>query len=185
MDTVEGRILQLIGNPQRQREGFSLLVKEFAPQLYQQIRRIVVTHEDANDVLQNALIKIWQGLPSFEGRSRLSSWLCRIAINEALTFVRANRRLADISADIGDDEQNVAQRLHADPYFDGDDASVRLEACIRSLPHVQQMVFRMRYFDDMSYAEISEVLGTSEGALKASYHIAMKKIEDLLRSENG
>lgn len=180
MNTVEERILQLVQNPQRQREGFSMLVKEFSPQVYQQIRRIVATHEDANDVLQNALVKIWQGLPSFEGRSRLSSWLCRVAINEALSFVRANRRQADIAADIGDEEYSFAERLQGDPYFDGDAAAIRLEDCIRSLPHVQQMVFRLRYFDDMSYAEISEMLGTSEGALKASYHVAMKKIEEHL-----
>lgn len=180
MDAVERRVLQLVSDPQRQREGFSMLVKEYSPQMYQQIRRIVVTHEDANDVLQNTLIKIWQGLPSFEGRSRLLSWLCRIAINEALSFVRANRHQTDIAGDIGDDDHAIVQRLHADPYFDGDYAAERLEECIRNLPQVQQLVFRMRYFDDMSYAQISEILGTSEGALKASYHIAMKKIEGFL-----
>lgn len=180
MDTVERRILQLVRDPRRQREGFSMLVKEFSPQMYQQIRRVVLTHEDANDVLQNTLVKIWQGLPSFEGRSRLSSWLSRVAINEALSFVRANQHLADISADIGEGGHSIASYLHSDPYFDGDAAAARLEECIRRLPHVQQTVFRFRYFDDKSYAEISDILGVTEGALKASYHVAMKKIEEYL-----
>ena len=173
MDDKE--LLLLLCEPRTQREGFSALVTQYSEPLYWKIRHIVLSHEDANDVLQNTFVKAWQNLGTFQGKAGIGTWLHRIAINEALDLLRKRKASSDISAD---EDQGVANRLMADEYFDGDEAQALLQQAVALLPEVQRTVFTMRYFDDMKYAEISKVLNTSEGALKASYHLAVKKITD-------
>ena len=141
-----------------------------------------MSHDDANDVLQNTFIKAWQGLASFHGDSKLLTWLSRIAINESLDFLRRQKNIVSISTD--DEEVNVANTLMADDYFDGDETEAQLQQAIAELPEVQRTVFLLRYYDDMKYSDISKMLGTSEGALKASYHIAVKKISEFFKSHD-
>ena len=158
----------MIADARTRREGFEALVRQYSEPLYWKIRHIVITHEDADDVLQNAFLKIWKSLDSFQGKSSLSTWLYRIAINEALDFLRHQRQSAMSSVDD----------------FDGDRMHAWLQEAVAQLPEVQRTVFVMKYFDEMKYSEISEVLGTSEGALKASYHLAVKKITEYLKRVN-
>ena len=173
-------ITQLLLNAETQRKGFELMVREYSEQLYWQIRKIVLTHEDANDVLQNTFLKAWNAIDTFHGEAKVSTWLSRIAINESLDHLRRNKHL--ISA--GDDDLSVAKNLMADPYFDGSETEALLQQAIAQLPDVQRTVFTLRYFDDMKYSEISQLTNTSEGALKASYHIAVKKISDFFKSRD-
>lgn len=155
------------------RKLFEQIVPQYSEKLYWAIRRIVLCHDDANDVLQNVFIKVWNGIDDFQNRSKLSTWLYRIAVNEALDFLRRQRNVASLDTV---DNMSVADRLEADLYFDGDRAQALLLEAIASLPDVQRVVFNLRYYDELKYAEISQMLDTSEGALKASYHIAVKKI---------
>ena len=167
-------------NPETQRKGFELMVREYSEQLYWQIRKIVLTHEDTNDVLQNTFLKAWNAIDTFHGEAKVSTWLSRIAINESVDHLRRNKHL--VSA--GDDDLLVANNLMADPYFDGSETEAMLQQAIAQLPDVQRTVFTLRYFDDMKYSEISQITNTSEGALKASYHIAVKKISDFFKSRD-
>lgn len=170
----------MLNEPKTRREGFAAMVNQYSESLYWKVRHIVLSHEDANDVLQNAFVKAWSNLDSFQGKSSLATWLHRIAINEALDFIRKQKVVnSNISAD--DDEMSVANRLMADEYFDGDEAQALLQEAIARLPDVQRTVFTLKYYHELKYAEISKQLGTSEGALKASYHLAVKKITDYLR----
>ena len=170
----------MLNEPKTRREGFAAMVNQYSESLYWKVRHIVLSHEDANDVLQNAFVKAWSNLDSFQGKSSLATWLHRIAINEALDFIRKQKVVnSNISAD--DDEMSVANRLMADEYFDGDEAQALLQEAIARLPDVQRVVFTLKYYHELKYAEISKQLGTSEGALKASYHLAVKKITDYLR----
>ena len=143
--------------------------------LYWKIRNIVQDHDDANDVLQNTFLKAWQGLGEFHSKSKLSTWLYRIAVNESLDHLRKQK--SKVSAD---EDISVANRLLADNFFDGDEAQALLQEAIAQLPVVQRTAFTLRYYDNMKYSEMSILLKTSEGALKASYHIAVKKIHDYL-----
>lgn len=170
----EKEIMRLLADSQTLRRGFELLVNQYSERLYWQIRRIVISHDDADDVLQNTFIKAWLNIGTFENKSKISTWLSRIAINEAIDFSHRKHKTDDISTD---ENQAVANQLMADEYFDGDETQAQLQQAISQLPAVQRAVFNMRYFDEMKYSEMSEILGTSEGALKASYHIAVKKIE--------
>ena len=157
------------------RSDFEQAVRQYSEKLYWQVRRIVLTHEDADDVVQNALLKAWHALDTFHGESKLETWLSRIAINEAIDFKRRQKaRPVDTGGD--DSLQRVARQLEADRYFDGDHAEALLQAAIAALPDVQRTVFQLRYYDEMKYSEISRLTGTSEGAAKASYHFAAKKI---------
>ena len=156
--------------------AFEEIVRTFSEQLYWQIRHMVYSHDDANDLLQNTFIKAWQNIDSFQGYSKISTWLYRIAINETLTFI--NRQKAIQTVAIDDPDINLDERLEGDPYFDGNETEEQLQQAIATLPEKQRMVFNMKYFDEMKYEDMSEILGTSVGALKASYHIAVKKIED-------
>ncbi|MCM1079458.1 MAG: sigma-70 family RNA polymerase sigma factor [Bacteroidales bacterium] len=157
------------------RKEFEQIVDQYGEKLYRQIRRMVLNHDDAHDVLQNTFIKAWNGLPNFEGRAHLSSWLYRIAVNEALDFLRKKKQHWSLSYD--DSEGfSIASRLMADEYFDGDETAAKLQQAIDELPHMQKLVFQLKYFEDKKYSEISEILGKSEGTLKASFHIAVKKI---------
>ena len=174
----EKELLSMLRNPQTQRKAFGIIVKQYSQQLYWQVRRIVLNHEDADDVMQNALLKAWNNIDTFRSDSKLSTWLYRIVINESLDFVRKQKNMAAISSD--DIESGVANMLMADKYFDGDEAEAKPQAAIAQLPDVQRTVFNLRYYDNMKYSEISQVLKTSEGALKASYHIAAKKISEYL-----
>ena len=141
------------------------------------MRRIVLSHEDANDVLQNVFIKVWSNLQNFQGKSSLSTWLYRIAINESLDFLRKQKLADKVSAD---EDVSVASRLMSDEYFDGDEVQARLQEAVARLPEVQRTVFNFKYFEEMKYSEMSQILNTSEGALKASYHLAVKKITEYL-----
>lgn len=168
---------QLLSDPATQRKGFEALVRRFSEPLYWQIRHIVLTHEDANDVLQNTFLKAWNGLSSFQGDSQFITWLSRIAINESLDFLRRNKH----SLTCHEEDLSVANNLMADPYFDGNETEAMLQEAIASLPDVQRTVFQLRYFEDMKYSDMSQLLNTSEGSLKASYHIAVKKISDFFK----
>ncbi|MCR5578274.1 MAG: sigma-70 family RNA polymerase sigma factor [Prevotella sp.] len=178
----DNQIKELLMKPETQRKGFEMLVRQYSEQLYWQVRRIVLTHEDSNDVLQNTFIKAWNGLSSFHGDSKVLTWLSRIAINESLDFVRKQKNIAVVSAD--DSESSVANTLMADEYFDGDETEAQLQEAIASLPEVQRTVFTLRYYDEMKYSEMSKLLNTSEGSLKASYHIAVKKISEFFKSHD-
>lgn len=157
------------------RAAFGEVIEHYSQQLYWHIRRIVYDHDDANDILQNTFLKAWTNVDSFRGDARLSTWLYKIAINESITFVNRKKAQAGISLDA--DDSFLAETLEADRYFDGDAAQLKLQKAIARLPEKQRIVFNMRYYDEMKYEDMSEVLGTSVGALKASYHHALKKIE--------
>lgn len=159
-------------------KAFGELVSQYGEQLYWKIRSIVLSHEDANDVLQNTFLKAWHCLDDFRGDSAVSTWLYRIAINESLDFLRKNKQ-RNLNADL---DGSVAQQLLADRYFEADRAQALLQEAIAQLPDVQRTVFTLRYYDEMSYREMSQVLHTTEGALKASYHIAVKKVTDYVKS---
>ena len=162
------------------RREFESIVREYSEPLYYQIRRIVLTHEDANDVLQNTFLKAWNAYDTFNRDSKLSTWLTRIAINESLDLLRRNKYMASEAAE----DLSVAKGLMADDYFDGNETEAMLQEAIAQLPEVQRTVFTLRYYDEMKYSDISKVLNTSEGALKASYHIAVKKITEFFKQRD-
>ena len=157
--------------------AFSAIVKEHSEDVYRHIRRMVLAHEDADDITQNTFIKAWMNIGSFQGKSKISTWLYRIAINETLTFLNKNRTTL-VSLDTP--EGAIAQQLESDTLFNGDKADAMLQEAMARLPEKQRLVFNLRYYDEMKYEEISTLLDTSVGALKASYHIAAKKIEEYL-----
>ena len=164
--------------PHTTRLKFEDLVKEYKERLYWHIRRMVVSHDDADDVLQNTFIKIYKNLDNFNGESQIYTWMYRIATNESITFInKRNRRVQLGSEEL---QQSLVDNLTSDPYFNGDDAQLKLQQAIDTLPAKQKQVFIMKYFDELKYNEISEILETSEGALKASYHHAVKKITDFV-----
>lgn len=158
--------------------GFSLLMAKYQERLYWHVRRMVVEHEDANDVIQNCLVKVFRNVRQFEQKSQLYTWLYRIATNEAITFLKKKKRRAAHALDAP--ESMVINQLEADPYFDGNRAQMLLQQALTKLPDRQRQVFLLRYFDEMPYQEMSEILETSVGALKASFHHAVKKIEHYL-----
>ena len=174
----EKEIVVLLQDPARQREAFARIVKEYSEQLYWQIRRLVLSHDDANDILQNTFIKAWTNIEYFRGDAKMSTWLYRIALNECLTFLNKQRASQQLSIDEADTE--ILNQLESDTYFDGDETQKVFLQAIKQLPEKQQMIFNLKYFKEMKYEEISEILGTSIGALKASYHHAVKKIESFL-----
>ena len=178
--TDERELYAQLKDPKRQRAAFGIIVRQYSEQLYWQIRRIVLTHEDANDVLQNTFLKAWNRLDSFQGESKIGTWLSRIAINESLDFLRRNNHTT-VSTE---DDASLSNTLLADPYFDGTEVEAMLQEAIATLPDVQRTVFVLRYFEEMKYSEISQQLYTSEGALKASYHIAVKKIAEFFKSRD-
>ena len=174
--TSDQQLREMLQNSATVRRGFELMVRQYSEQLYWQVRRIVFTHDDANDVVQNTLLKAWNSIETFKGESKVLTWLTRIAINEALDFVRRQKNHPTLSTD--DADLGLANQLMADRYFDGDETEAQLQEAIAQLPDVQRTVFQLRYFDEMKYSDISRILGTSEGGLKASYHIAVKKITE-------
>ena len=171
----EDILIERLRNPKTRRAAFSDMVKVYSEPLYWHIRRMVLDHDDANDLLQNTFIKAWTGIDGFLGNAKVLTWLYRIATNESLTYL--NR--ATLTTDDTDACEN---QLEADPYFDGDELQTRLQEALLTLPPKQRMVFNMKYFDDMKYEEMSSILGTSIGALKASYHHAYNKVKECLES---
>lgn len=165
--------IELLRNPSTRSQAFEAMVNDLTPQLYMHIRRIVQYHDDANDVLQNTYLKAWKALDSFRGEAQLSTWLFRIALNESISFMQRKRPTDSLS----DDMEDRVQTLESDPYFDGDETELQLQQAIAHLPEKQRVVFNLRYFEEMKYEEMSKLLDTSEGALKTSYHLAVKKIE--------
>lgn len=178
---IEEEIVLLLRDPERAREGFSRIVNLYAEKLYWQIRKMVLSHDDANDLLQNTFMKAWANIDLFRGEAKLSTWLYKIALNECITFLKKQRAQNQVSID--DNDLFLMDQLKDDPYFDGDDLQKRLQEAILTLPEKQRIVFLMKYYDDMKYEEMSEIQGTSVGALKASYHHAVKKIEDYLSQQ--
>ena len=174
----EKEIIVLLQDPARQREAFARIVKKYSEQLYWQIRRLVFSHDDANDILQNTFIKAWTNIEYFRGDAKMSTWLYRIALNECLTFLNKQRASQQLSID--EAETEIMNQLESDTYFDGDETQKIFLQAIKQLPEKQQMIFNLKYFKEMKYEDISEILGTSIGALKASYHHAVKKIESFL-----
>lgn len=173
----EEQLIRQLSNPATRERAFGTLVQEFQEQLYWQIRRMVIDHDDTDDILQNVFIKAWQGLDRFRGDSRLSTWLYRIAANESINFLQSRKQFTVSLSDTGGTETDkLRQQLESDPYFDGDETELQLQLAVQSLPPKQRQVFNMKYFQEMKYEEISELLGTSIGALKASYHHAVQKI---------
>lgn len=164
-----------------QAKAFELLVDTYKQRLYWHIRRIVLDHDDSDDVLQNTFIKVYRNIESFKGESKLYSWMYRIATNEALQFLKAKSRKLGVSA--SDMQEQLANKLKADVYFDGDEIQLRLQQALARLPEKQKLVFNMKYFDGLKYEEMSGILDTSVGALKASYHLAVKKIESFLKED--
>jgi RNA polymerase sigma factor (sigma-70 family) len=164
--------------PATKERSFTLIIKKYQQKLYWHIRRMVIEHEDANDVLQNMFIKVWNGLENFREDSQLYTWLYRIATNECLTFLEQRKKRSSVS--LSDVETGLGNRLKADQHFDANKLEWKLQAAIQQLPEKQRIVFNLRYYDEMPYEKMSEVLETSEGALKASYHHAVKKIEDFI-----
>ncbi len=175
MNQSESELLSELLNPKLRTAAFARLVRLYQERLYWHIRKMVLSHEDSNDILQNAFLKAWNGLDGFRGESQFSTWLYRIATNEALTFL-ANKR-NHFAGSIDDVDDNLILNLRADSYFDGTELQLKLQEAILSLPQKQRMVFNMKYFDDITYEQMEAILGTSVGALKASYHHAVKKIE--------
>ena len=168
---TDEEILALLRATTTANKGFELLMNDYQERLYWHIRRMVLDHDDANDVLQNTFIKVFKGHHNFKGQSKLFTWLYRIATNETMTFLKKRKKHQSES----NDEQMAM--LKADPFFDAEGIQEKLLRAIVSLPDKQKAVFQLRYYNEMSYQDMSEVLGTSEGALKASYHHAVKKIE--------
>ena len=175
MPNQEEFIGQLL-NPATREVAFSRLVNQYKRPLYAHIRGIVINHDDADDVVQNTFLKVFRHLDGFKGDSKLFSWIYRIATNEALTHLKQQARLRGSNAH--DYQEQLLGNIKADAYFDGGELEIRLQQAVGRLPEKQQLVFRMKYFQDLKYDEISEILGTSVGALKASYHHAVKKIEE-------
>ncbi len=171
-------LLSLYKDPVTKERGFTAIIKKYQEKLYWHIRRMVVEHEDANDVLQNMFIKVWNGLENFREDSQLYTWMYRIATNESLTYLEQQKKRAAVS--ISDDENGLSNRLKADKNFDGNKVEWKLQLAMQQLPDKQRAVFNLRYYDEMPYEEMSRVLETSEGALKASYHHAVKKIENYI-----
>ena len=172
-------ILELL-EPKTQNEAFRKLLQLYQKPLYNHIRNMVLNHDDADDVLQNTFIKIFSNLKNFKGDSKLFSWMYRIATNEAITFIQQRAKKQGISNE--EVQQKAINKLESDVFFDGNEIQLKLQKAIAILPEKQQLVFKMRYFEELKYEEMSEILTTSVGALKASYHIAVKKIEEYLHT---
>jgi len=171
-------LLYLYRDPVTKESAFTAILKKYQEKLYWHIRRMVVDHDDANDVLQNMFIKVWKGLENFREDSQLYTWLYRIATNECLTFLEQQKKRSSTS--LSDLENGLENKLKADTNFDANRLEWKLQLAIQKLPEKQRVVFNLRYYDEMPYEEMSRVLETSEGALKASYHHAAKKIEEFI-----
>jgi RNA polymerase sigma factor (sigma-70 family) len=171
-------LLTMFRDPATKEKGFTAIIKKYQEKLYWHIRRMVVDHDDANDVLQNVFIRVWNGLENFREDAQLFTWLYRVATNECLSFLEQQKRKSAVS--LSEVESGLSNKLVADKHFDPSKLEWKLQLAIQQLPEKQRIVFNFRYFDEMPYEEMSRILDTSEGALKASYHHAVKKIEDFI-----
>ena len=176
----ESKLVAELQNQKTAQAAFNRLMRTYGESIYWQIRKMVVNHDDANDLLQNAFVKAWNNIHNFRGDARLSTWLYKIAVNESINFLNKERQRREMSESA--DDSYLLSNLESDPYFDGDNLRLELQKAIATLPDKQRLVFNMRYFDEMKYEEMSEILGTSVGALKASYHHAMKKVTEYISS---
>jgi RNA polymerase sigma factor (sigma-70 family) len=174
----DSELLVQFRSPATKEAAYTSLIRKYQEKLYWHVRRIVVEHEDANDVLQNTFIRVWNALENFREDSQLYTWLYRIATNECLSFLEQKKRKSSVS--LSDDENSLTGSIKADKDFDPSKIEWKLQLAIQQLPEKQRAVFSLRYYDEMPYSEMSKVLDTSEGALKASYHHAVKKIEDFI-----
>lgn len=175
LPTPSDELIERLRDPATVGDAFQQVIRMYGEPLYRQIRRMVQSHEDADDLLQNTFLKAWQSIENFRGEARLSTWLYKIAINEAITHLARERKRLNLSLD--DQESALAAQIEADPDIDGDRLALQLRKAVASLPEKQRLVFNMKYYDEMKYEDMSQILGTSVGALKASYHLAVKKIE--------
>lgn len=188
MATTDKELLELFHSGARER-AFTLMIEKYQEKVYYHIRRMVKDHDDANDVMQNTFLKVWKGLENFRAESQLFTWVYRIATNETITFlnVKNKRVIISFEGNDGDDEEGYSPATYIkgeSHQVDGDDIQEKLKKAIELLPEKQRIVFNMRYYDEMPYEQMSEILGTSEGALKASYHHAAQKIEKFLLGED-
>lgn len=171
----DSRLIERLRQPETCRDAFNDVIRQYSEPLYWQIRRMVESHDDANDILQNTFLKAWQSVEGFRGDAKLSTWLYKIALNESMTFLSKERKRLSLSLD--DEESHLVNLIESDEYVDGDALALKLRKAVAALPEKQRLVFNMKYYDEMKYEQMSEILGTSVGALKASYHLAVKKIE--------
>ncbi len=178
MELTDQELLEQFKNPETQHYAFNLLVRQYQKRLYWHIRKILIDHDDTDDVLQNVFIKVWKNLHNFKGESKLFTWLFRITTNESINFLNQKKKRASIPFD--DVSSFLESNLQSDSYFKGDEIQAKLQKAILTLPEKQRIVFNMKYFDAVKYEEMSAILETSVGALKASYHLAVKKIEKYL-----
>lgn len=176
----DSELLMQFRNAGTKDKAYTAIIRKYQEKLYWHIRRMVVDHDDANDVLQNVFIRVWKGLENFREDSQLYTWLYRVATNECLSFLESQKKRTSIS--LSDVEDGLSNKIKADENFDGNKLEWKLQLAIQQLPEKQRIVFGLRYYDEMPYEEVSRVLETSEGALKASYHHAVKKIEDYIRN---
>jgi RNA polymerase sigma-70 factor (ECF subfamily) len=176
----DSELLVQFRNPITKEKAYTVLIKRYQEKLYWHVRRMVVSHDDANDVLQNVFIRVWNGLENFREDSQLYTWLYRIATNECLTFIEQQKKRSAVS--LSEVESGLSNKIKADKHFDPNRLEWKLQLAIQQLPEKQRIVFHLRYYDEMPYEEMSKVLETSEGALKASYHHAVKKIEDYIKN---
>ena len=175
----DSELLNLFEQEDNRQLAFNYIVKKYQERLYWHIRKIVIIHEDADDVMQNTFIKAWRHLPKFKKNSKLYTWLYRIATNESITYINSKKKKAEDSFELY--EKKLANTLTADSYFEGDKIQLSLQKAILTLPEKQRIVFNMKYFDEIKYKDMAEILETSEGSLKASYHHAVKKIEKFIK----
>ena len=176
----EKDFIKALLDPKTQNEAYQKLIHNFQKPLYNHIRNIVIKHDDTNDVLQNTFVKVIQNLKTFKGESKIYSWMYRIATNEAITFINNKAKRNGTTSEAM--QTKIVENLQSDVYFDGNDIQLKLQKAIALLPEKQQLVFKMRYYEEIKYENMSEILGTSVGALKASYHLAVKKIEEYMNS---
>jgi RNA polymerase sigma factor (sigma-70 family) len=176
----DSEILQKFSQERTRNEAFNLLLNKYQQKIYWHIRRLVINHDDADDLVQDVFVKVWKNLGNFRSDSQLYTWLYRIATNECITFLNKKKNQNNIPLD--DVSFELSESLMDATYFDGNKAQLKLQQALLTLPEKQRLVFNMKYFDDLKYEEISEILGTSVGALKASFHLAVKKIESFIKN---
>lgn len=181
MSWTDKDIIEKILNPNTKNYGFNILMEMYKEKVYWIIRRMVIDHDDSNDITQEVFVKVWGNIAKFKGDSKLYTWIFRIATNEALTYLRKKKRRFFIP--IIDVENELTSRLESDSYYSGDEIQMQLQKAILSLPEKQRLVFNMKYFEEMKYKDMSEVLEISVGGLKAQYHHAVKKIEHFLKED--
>lgn len=178
----DSEILEKFSNIKTRDEAFNLLLSKYQQKIYWHIRRLVIDHDDADDLVQDTFIKVWKNLEKFRSDSQLYTWVYRIATNESITFL--NKKKQRNNTPLDEVSTELSETLIASSYFNGDKVQLKLQQALLTLPEKQRLIFNMKYFDELKYEEISEITGTSVGALKASFHIAVKKIEVFMLNED-